>query len=93
MHEKGDPLGNFYFGGSDFIMLFQKDAEFSITAPMADSETYDHILVGEEYGVMKGEAAASSSGTNWLIPLLVIVVIAGGIGLIVMMRGRSQQGS
>lgn len=30
---KGDPLGYFLFGGSDFIMLFQKDSGFEMTAP------------------------------------------------------------
>ncbi len=58
-HEKGDMLGNFLFGGSDFIMLFQDKANFEITAPMVtesdykhkyDEAEYKHILVGEEYG-------------------------------------------
>ncbi len=48
--EKGDMLGNFLFGGSDFIMLFQEDANFQITAPMESDTTYNHILVGEEFG-------------------------------------------
>jgi len=49
VHEKGDMLGNFKFGGSDFVMLFQKRAGFEMTA-MVD----DHILMGEKYGIMKG---------------------------------------
>jgi phosphatidylserine decarboxylase len=49
---KGDMLGNFLFGGSDFIMLFQKEAGFKITAPMKSETEYEHILVGEEYGRM-----------------------------------------
>ena len=50
-HEKGEMLGNFLFGGSDFVMLFQKQAGFELTA------TPDvHILMGEKYGVMKGTA-------------------------------------
>ena len=66
-HKKGDKLGYFLFGGSDFIMLFQKHAGFEITvptmtrivkAPGADQgrtvTTHDHVLVGEAYGVMKG---------------------------------------
>lgn len=66
-HEKGDRLGNFLFGGSDFILLFQQQAEFEITvspesgvaAPSGGGEgvTYKHILMGEAYGVMKGQAA------------------------------------
>jgi len=67
--KKGDRLGNFLFGGSDFIMLFQEKAGFEITATTEDMivtksdavhghrvTTYKHILMGEEYGVMKGHA-------------------------------------
>jgi len=50
-HEKGDMLGYFLFGGSDFIMLFQERAGFNMTATKEN-----HILMGEEYGVMKGAA-------------------------------------
>lgn len=50
-HEKGDMLGYFLFGGSDFVMLFQESAEFEMTAMQGD-----HILMGEEYGVMRGAA-------------------------------------
>lgn len=69
IHKKGDMLGNFLFGGSDFIMLFQERAGFEITAqpehdvatkPDSDHArrvtTYKHILMGEAYGVMKGAA-------------------------------------
>ena len=51
--KKGDMLGNFLFGGSDFIMLFQEKAGFEITAPMENDTDHKHILVGEEYGIMK----------------------------------------
>ncbi len=66
-HKKGDMLGNFLFGGSDFIMLFQESAGFEITAPKTDKtatksdpdqdteDIYKHVLMGEEYGVMKGQ--------------------------------------
>jgi phosphatidylserine decarboxylase precursor len=74
--KKGDPLGYFKYGGSDFIMLFQKKAGFEITAPVEkDTETkslygaqkgdeyrqavYKHILMGEEYGRMKGTENAN----------------------------------
>ncbi len=50
-HQKGDMLGNFLFGGSDFVMLFQESAGFEMTAAQGD-----HILMGEEYGVMRGAA-------------------------------------
>lgn len=54
-HEKGDMLGNFLFGGSDFIMLFQEQAGFKIMAQKKqDNETYKHIFMGMKYGVMEG---------------------------------------
>ena len=46
--KKGDMLGTFLFGGSDFVMLFQKKAGFEITA-----EVNKHLLMGEKYGAMK----------------------------------------
>lgn len=43
--KKGDELGNFLFGGSDTVMLFQNGVNFQMThKPM------EHILMGEEYG-------------------------------------------
>ncbi|UCH79515.1 MAG: phosphatidylserine decarboxylase [Candidatus Coatesbacteria bacterium] len=54
VHKKGDMLGNFLFGGSDFIMLFQEGAAFELTAPMENETDYKHLLVGEEYGRMTG---------------------------------------
>jgi phosphatidylserine decarboxylase len=54
-HEKGDMLGNFLFGGSDFIMLFQEQAGFELTAEKATAD-YRHMLMGEAYGIMNGSA-------------------------------------
>jgi phosphatidylserine decarboxylase len=55
-HIKGDMLGNFLFGGSDFIMLFQKEAGFEIMVQQEeDMKSYKHILMGEKYGVMRGK--------------------------------------
>ncbi|BAF71841.1 phosphatidylserine decarboxylase [Sulfurovum sp. NBC37-1] len=56
VHKKGDMLGNFLFGGSDFVILFQDKAGFEITASKTpnDTNTYKHMLMGEAYGVMKG---------------------------------------
>jgi len=66
--KKGDMLGNFLFGGSDFIMLFQEKAGFEMTVKADDAiisksgsdhgrkaTLYKHGLVGEKYGVMKGD--------------------------------------
>ena len=49
-HKKGDGLGNFLFGASDFVMVFQKRANFVMTAPKKNNGTYKHILMGQEYG-------------------------------------------
>ena len=77
-HKKGGMLGNFLFGGSDFIMLFQEKAGFEITAPIEDKTTYKHILVGEEYGVMKG-LPNKLIQNYWWIGLVVVFLIVVGI--------------
>lgn len=49
--KKGDMLGHFAFGGSDFIMILQEDVKFTIDAPMSeDEQSYKHILMGERLG-------------------------------------------
>lgn len=48
--KKGDMLGCFLFGGSDIVMLFQKNVNFELTAPRAGGVKYQHINMGEEYG-------------------------------------------
>ena len=49
--KKGDMLGHFAFGGSDFVMLFQEGVKFTIDAPIADDgHYYQHILMGERLG-------------------------------------------
>jgi len=62
--KKGDMLGTFLFGGSDFIMLFQEKAKFEITAPKEGS-MYKHLLMGERYGVLKGLNESSSARTTY----------------------------
>ncbi len=53
MVEKGDMLGTFLFGGSDIVMLFQKQVDFDLLAePGTEADTYSHILCGEAYGKM-----------------------------------------
>lgn len=52
--KKGDMLGTFLFGGSDIVMLFQKQVNFQLTVePGADKGSYQHVLMGEEYGLLK----------------------------------------
>lgn len=46
---KGDPLGHFLYGGSDFMMLFEKRAGFEYTVGLSPK----HLLVGEEFGRMQ----------------------------------------
>lgn len=48
--EKGDELGYFLFGGSDFVLVFQKGADFQLTSPKDGAGTWQHILMGEKLG-------------------------------------------
>ena len=49
--KKGDMMGTFLFGGSDIVMLFQKQVEFKmLDMPGMDNGTYEHMLMGEAYG-------------------------------------------
>ena len=48
---KGDPLGYFLFGGSDIVMLFEKDVEF--TSLFVNDK---HILMGENYARLNKKA-------------------------------------
>jgi phosphatidylserine decarboxylase len=48
--KKGEMLGYFLFGGSDFVMLFQKNVDFKLNVPKISKDDYKHVLMGEEYG-------------------------------------------
>jgi len=49
--KKGDMLGYFLFGGSDFIMIFQDKVSFTLDAPKnSNSTSYKHLLMGERLG-------------------------------------------
>ncbi|MBF0550852.1 MAG: phosphatidylserine decarboxylase [Deltaproteobacteria bacterium] len=48
--KKGDMLGYFLFGGSDFVLIFQKKVDFKLTVPKENNDDYKHVLMGEEYG-------------------------------------------
>jgi phosphatidylserine decarboxylase precursor len=48
--KKGDMLGYFLFGGSDYVMLFQDKVKFDLTDSKDGSGQYKHLLMGEEYG-------------------------------------------
>ena len=47
--KKGDMLGYFLFGGSDFIMVFQDKVKYALDVPK-EGEGYKHLLVGERIG-------------------------------------------
>ena len=50
---KGDMLGHFAFGGSDFIMIFQDGVTFTLDSPLQeDGISYEHILMGERLGLL-----------------------------------------
>jgi len=49
-------MGNFLFGGSDFVMIFQKDAGFRLTTSGGSSDGHRHVLMGESIGTLTGAA-------------------------------------
>lgn len=54
--KKGDPLGHFAFGGSDFVVLFQQGVNFSLDAPKREGGAgYEHMLMGEKLGTLSKE--------------------------------------
>jgi phosphatidylserine decarboxylase len=56
---KGDEMGYFLFGGSDFILVFQKQAGFILDAPKEEGgESYKRLLMGERYGKVSNNANA-----------------------------------
>jgi phosphatidylserine decarboxylase precursor len=52
--KKGDMLGYFLFGGSDFMIVFQKKAGFAMEATK-DNQSYKKLLMGERYGRLTGQ--------------------------------------
>ena len=48
--KKGDPMGYFLFGGSDIVMIFSRDAGFTLTA-----EPDQHIDMGTAIGRLEGD--------------------------------------
>lgn len=47
---KGDMLGYFLFGGSDYVILFQDKVKFKLTVPKDKQGHYSHLLMGQEFG-------------------------------------------
>jgi phosphatidylserine decarboxylase len=51
---KGDMMGHFLFGGSDFVMVFQAGYGFTLDARRNDShQGYSHLLMGERLGQLR----------------------------------------
>jgi len=51
---KGDMLGNFLFGGSDFVLLFQAGYGFTLELPRGEPhQDYAHLLMGERLGRLR----------------------------------------
>ncbi len=50
--KKGDMLGYFLFGGSDFVLLFQSKVDFKLTVPQRGDGAYQHVFMGEKYGTL-----------------------------------------
>ena len=49
---KGDMLGYFLFGGSDFIIIFQQGVKFTLDVPKLKGGNYYHLLMGERLGFL-----------------------------------------
>lgn len=53
---KGDLLGNFLFGGSDFVLLFQAGSGFALESPPREPrQGYAHLLMGQPLGRMRSD--------------------------------------
>jgi phosphatidylserine decarboxylase precursor len=50
--KKGDELGYFLFGGSDFVMIFQKDINVKLAMNSDKKGVYPHMLMGEKYAFL-----------------------------------------
>ena len=63
--DKGWEFGNFAFGGSDFVLIFEEKANFKLTVPLMPSVSpgagvnYEPSLQGEKYGCFKGKIHCS----------------------------------
>jgi phosphatidylserine decarboxylase len=56
---KGDMMGHFLFGGSDFVMLFQAGYELTLDSPHDSHKGYAHLLMGERLGHLRRVAAVT----------------------------------
>jgi phosphatidylserine decarboxylase len=60
--QKGDMMGHFRFGGSDFVMVFQAGYELTLDLPRQDVHaSFPHLLMGERLGHLRRITAKSHS--------------------------------
>lgn len=53
--QKGDPMGHFLFGGSDFVVVFGPGVKFALETPKdSTGRGYRHVLMGERMGRLGG---------------------------------------
>ena len=65
---KGDIMGHFLFGGSDFVMVFQAGYEFTLSAPQPEGNLkFPHLLMGERLGHLRRITAKPPSIKSHLI--------------------------
>lgn len=50
--KKGDPMGWFDMGGSDFVLLFQKGVKLDLQVPRDGDGTYSHLYQGNTIGAL-----------------------------------------
>lgn len=68
--KKGWEFANFAFGGSDFVVIFQPEAKFVLTAPTSskvppgDGVNYALSLQGTKYGCLGGSPDCSDKAGN-----------------------------
>ena len=55
---KGDMMGHFLFGGSDFVMVFQAGYDFTLDSPRSDKQDYSRLLMGERLGRLQHVSGA-----------------------------------
>ena len=56
---KGDVMGHFFFGGSDFVMVFQAGYRFTLESPRDVShQAHSHVLTGEPLGHLQRDLTA-----------------------------------
>ncbi|HEY6926621.1 MAG TPA: phosphatidylserine decarboxylase [Steroidobacteraceae bacterium] len=58
---KGDSMGHFLFGGSDFVLLFQAGYELTLDSPRDAHHGFSHLLMGERLGHLRRTSAAASN--------------------------------